>query len=145
MVARKLFSNYELEKEQANDASSLANKESTYVHPFLLKILMEYTKEMHSMGIWNSLVNEAVMVVEVKGYIHPIYIHFFKYQDDDAVIFFEGKDKYTIFLDQIKNKKILILNCMEYYAHAYTISRKFDDIFAISCDICNANTPDDTC
>ena len=39
----------------------------------------------------------------------------------------------------IKNKKILILNCMEYYAHAYTISRKYEDIFAIICICSNSN------
>lgn len=40
---------------------------------------------------------------------------------------------------EIKNKKILILNCMEYYQHAYTISRKYDDIFAIICICSNSN------
>lgn len=40
---------------------------------------------------------------------------------------------------KIKDRKILILNCMEYYQHAYTISRKFEDIFAIICICSNSN------
>lgn len=40
---------------------------------------------------------------------------------------------------KIKNKKILILNCMEYYQHAYIISRKYKDIFAIICICSNSN------
>lgn len=40
---------------------------------------------------------------------------------------------------KIKDKKILILNCMEYYQHAYMISRKFNDIFAIICICSNSN------
>ena len=40
---------------------------------------------------------------------------------------------------KIKDKKILVLNCMEYYQHAYTISRKYNDIFAIICICSNSN------
>lgn len=40
---------------------------------------------------------------------------------------------------KIKDKKILVLNCMEYYQHAYTISRKYNDIFAIVCICSNSN------
>lgn len=40
---------------------------------------------------------------------------------------------------KIKEKKILVLNCMEYYQHAYTISRKYNDIFAIVCICSNSN------
>lgn len=40
---------------------------------------------------------------------------------------------------EMKNKKILILNCMEYYCHAYTIARKYPDIFAIICICSNSN------
>ena len=39
----------------------------------------------------------------------------------------------------INNKKILILNCLEYYCHAYTIARKYNDIFAIICICSNSN------
>ncbi len=39
----------------------------------------------------------------------------------------------------IKNKKIILLNCMEYYQHAYRIAREVDDIFGIFCIASNSN------
>ena len=39
----------------------------------------------------------------------------------------------------IKGKKIIILNCMEYYQHAYRIARDVPDIFGIVCICSNSN------
>lgn len=41
---------------------------------------------------------------------------------------------------EIKGKKLIILNCMEYYQNAYNIARENPDIFAIIC-ICSNNNP----
>lgn len=40
---------------------------------------------------------------------------------------------------KIKGKKIVVLNCMEYYQHAYRIARECSDIFAIICICSNSN------
>ena len=40
---------------------------------------------------------------------------------------------------KIKGKKIVILNCMEYYQHAYRIARECKDIFGMICICSNSN------
>ena len=46
-------------------------------------------------------------------------------------------EDHTFFLDR---KKIVVLNCMEYYQNAYYIARNNPDIFAIICTCSNNNT-----
>ncbi len=46
-------------------------------------------------------------------------------------------DSHTFIFD---NKKIVVLNCMEYYQNAYHIARSIPDIFGILC-ICSNNNP----
>ena len=70
MAYKDLFSNYKL--PSSNDSKSLTD--STYTHPFILKNLLEYSKEMRTMGLWKVAVNAGVMILEIKGYEEPIYI-----------------------------------------------------------------------
>lgn len=41
---------------------------------------------------------------------------------------------------EVKGKKIVVLNCMEYYQNAYYIAREIDDLFGFVC-ICSNNNP----
>ena len=55
---------------------------------------------------------------------------------DTATFMKEHLKNHTFY---VKDKKIIVLNCMEYYAHAYRIAREIKDVFAIICICSNSN------
>lgn len=98
MASRSIFSDYIV--------SDTPQEHSTYVHPFILKSLLEFSKEMHVMGLWKTLVNNAVIIVELKGHDKAIYVHCLSQKNEDSVLFFDGAKKYAKFVVQLNQNKI---------------------------------------
>ena len=95
-------------------------------------------------SIYHNGINQTVVFLENKEYQIPKYNAsgsepmVRKTRTISTEDFFKNQlDSHTF---SFNNKKITVLNCMEYYQNAYYIARNIPDLFGILC-ICSNNNP----
>lgn len=95
-------------------------------------------------SIYNNGINQTVVFFENKEYRIPKYNAsgaepmVRRVEKKSTEDFLKNNLESHTFL--FNNKKIIVLNCMEYYQNAYYIARNISDLFGILC-ICSNNNP----